>query len=155
MRVYRYERELNGGVRPPLRLIASKDSPASSPMVLCVSKITWSEGGITDGGVPILPFPQLEVTDGWYRMRVEVDEALARAVRRRVIRVGRKIAVVDARVCGPSMCIRPRTDILAAFVSPKRALRHTRSIRSNITKDFRKLVTSRPLARETRVPEKR
>lgn len=67
-------------------------------MVLCISKITWSEGGITDDGVPILPFPQLEVTDGWYRMRAEVDEPLARAIRRKALRVGRKIAVVDARV---------------------------------------------------------
>jgi breast cancer 2 susceptibility protein len=100
--ITRYERELNRGVRPPLRLIANQDSPASSPMVLCVSKVTWIEGGVADDGTILPPFPELEVTDGWYRLRAKVDEPLARAIRRKVIRVGRKIAVVGARVCTPT-----------------------------------------------------
>jgi breast cancer 2 susceptibility protein len=47
----------------------------------------------------VASLPQLEVTDGWYRLRAEVDEPLARAIRRNVIRVGRKIGVIDAKVC--------------------------------------------------------
>ena len=43
--------------------------------------------------------PELEVTDGWYKLRAEVDAPLARAIRRGIIRVGRKIGVVDAKVC--------------------------------------------------------
>ncbi|KAJ7193302.1 hypothetical protein GGX14DRAFT_505977 [Mycena pura] len=96
--LYRYERELNGGVRPPLRCIATQDAPASCPMVLCVSNITWSEAGTTDDGLPIPRHPELEVTDGWYRLRAQVDAPLARAVRRGVIRIGRKIGVVGARL---------------------------------------------------------
>ncbi|KAJ7269415.1 hypothetical protein B0H12DRAFT_1208887 [Mycena haematopus] len=96
--LYRYERELNGGVRPPLRCIATQDAPASCPMVLCVSNITWSEPGMTDDGIPIPPHPELEVTDGWYRLRAQVDAPLARAVRRGAISVGRKIGVVGARL---------------------------------------------------------
>lgn len=42
--------------------------------------------------------PELEVTDGWYRLRAEVDAPLARAIRRGVIRAGRKISVADAKV---------------------------------------------------------
>lgn len=42
--------------------------------------------------------PELEITDGWYRLRVEVDGPLARAIRKGVIRAGRKIGVVDAKV---------------------------------------------------------
>lgn len=95
----RYELELNAGSRPPLRKICTQDAPASSPMVLCVSNITWSAGGITDDGMPIEPHPELEVTDGWYRLRAQVDESLARAVRKGVLRVGRKIGVAGARVC--------------------------------------------------------
>lgn len=94
----RYERELNGGTRPPLRQIATQDAPASCPMVLCVSDITWSPAGLTDNGMPIESHPELEVTDGWYRIRAQVDEPLARAVRKGVIRIGRKIAVAGARV---------------------------------------------------------
>lgn len=89
---------MNGGVRPPLRCVATQDAPASCPMILCVSNITWSEPGMTDDGMPIPPHPELEVTDGWYRLRAQIDAPLARAVRRGVICVGRKIGVVGARV---------------------------------------------------------
>ncbi|KAI0050561.1 hypothetical protein FA95DRAFT_1486944 [Auriscalpium vulgare] len=95
---YRYERELNGGARPALRLITTQDAPASSHMVLCVSNIFWSEGGVDQVGLPIIPHPELEVTDGWYRLRAEVDAPLARAVRKGNLRVGRKIAVAGAKL---------------------------------------------------------
>ncbi|KAJ7610818.1 hypothetical protein FB45DRAFT_941706 [Roridomyces roridus] len=96
--LYRYERELNRGVRPPLRCIAAQDAPASCPMVLCVSNITWSEAAMTEDGMPIPPHPEFELTDGWYRLRAQVDAPLARATRRGLIRVGRKIGVVGARL---------------------------------------------------------
>jgi hypothetical protein len=95
----RYERELNSGCRPPLRQISTRDAPAAFPMVLCVSNIFWSAAGATDDGLRIEPYPELEVTDGWYRLRAQVDLAMARAVRRGIIRVGRKIGMAGARVC--------------------------------------------------------
>ena len=98
----RYERELNSGSRPPLRQIAAQDAPAAFPMVLCVSNIFWSPAGVTDDGLPIEPHPELGVTDGWYRLRAKVDLAMVTAVRKGVIRVGRKIGVAGARVCIPS-----------------------------------------------------
>jgi breast cancer 2 susceptibility protein len=79
-------------------LIAAQDSPASLPMVLCVSNIIWTPGGIDEHGIPDEPIPDVEVTDGWYRMRLEVDEPLLRALRKKRITVGRKLAVVGARV---------------------------------------------------------
>lgn len=45
----RYERELNRGERPPLRKIVATDVASSAPMVLCVSKVTWTEGGGSRG----------------------------------------------------------------------------------------------------------
>lgn len=95
----RYERELNTGSRPPLRKICTQDAPASCPMILCVSGITWSEGGLNEDGLPVLPQPKLEVTDGWYRLRAQIDGSLARAVRNGILKVGRKIAVAGMRVC--------------------------------------------------------
>lgn len=53
---------------------------------------------MTDDGNPIEPHPELEVTDGWYRLRAQVDESLARAIRKGVLRVGRKISVAGARL---------------------------------------------------------
>ncbi|KAH9980761.1 hypothetical protein BJV74DRAFT_897318 [Russula compacta] len=95
---YRYEKELNCGARPALRLITTQDVSASLHMILCVSGISWSESGIGDDGLPVVSHPTLELTDGWYRLRAQADEVLARAARRSVIRVGRKIAV-----CGASL----------------------------------------------------
>ncbi|KAH9964099.1 hypothetical protein BC827DRAFT_49058 [Russula dissimulans] len=93
---YRYEKELNRGARPALRLVTAQDASARLHMVLCVSDITWSRSGMGDDGLPLVPHPTLELTDGWYRLRAQVDEVLARAARRGVIRVGRKIAVSGA-----------------------------------------------------------
>jgi breast cancer 2 susceptibility protein len=67
-------------------------------MILCVLEITWSEGGIGEDGLPPVPHPTLELTNGWYRLRTQVDEVLARAARRGVIRVGRKVSVSGALV---------------------------------------------------------
>ncbi|KAG1757223.1 hypothetical protein EDB19DRAFT_1656380 [Suillus lakei] len=96
--LYRYERDLNGSSRPPLRLITTRDAPAASPMVLCVSNVTWSPAGESDDGFPIPSHPELEVTDGWYRLRARVDKPLARAIRKGHIKIGRKIAVTGARL---------------------------------------------------------
>ncbi|KAI0931562.1 hypothetical protein AcV5_004980 [Taiwanofungus camphoratus] len=96
--IYRYERELNGASRPALRLITTHDAPASCPMVLCISDVIWHEGGMTQDGTQCEPYPELEVTDGWYRLRASVDGPLQRATQRGVIRVGRKIAVAGARL---------------------------------------------------------
>ena len=93
-----YEKELNGGARPALRLIAAQDVSAGLHMILCVSDIVWSGGGMGDDGLPLLPHPSFELTDGWYRLRARVDEVLARAARRGVICVGRKISVSGALV---------------------------------------------------------
>lgn len=93
-----YEKELNCGTRPALRLITAQDVSTGLHMVLCVSGIFWPESGIGDDGLPLVPHPTLELTDGWYRLRTRVDEVLARAARRGVIRVGRKIAVSGASV---------------------------------------------------------
>ena len=67
-------------------------------MVLCVSNVTWSPAGESADGFPIASHPELEVTDGWYRLRARVDQPLARAIRKGHIKTGRKIAVAGARV---------------------------------------------------------
>jgi breast cancer 2 susceptibility protein len=83
-----------------LRLITAQDTPSTSPMILCISNVTWDDRRHTEDGLPSPPHPELEVTDGWYRLRAQVDETLARAIRRGKIRVGRKLEVVGAKVSG-------------------------------------------------------
>ena len=95
--LFRYEREHNAGIRPPFQKIANQDVPACHPMVLCVSDIFWSPG-MTDDGMPIDAHPELEVTDGWYRLKAQIDLPMARAVRKGIIRIGRKFSIAGARV---------------------------------------------------------
>ncbi|KAF8164084.1 BRCA2, oligonucleotide/oligosaccharide-binding, domain 1-domain-containing protein [Pholiota molesta] len=82
---------LNGGSQPPLRKIVNQDVPAAFPMVLCVSNILWPPADDTEDGV-------LKLTDRWYRIRAQVDLPMARAVKRGVIKVGRKIGITGARL---------------------------------------------------------
>lgn len=84
----RYDKELDGGKRPIFRRMVARDGPSTVPMVVCVSAIMEDENGE----------PMLEVTDGWYRLRAEIDAPLARAVKKGAIRVGRKLAICGARV---------------------------------------------------------
>ncbi|KAK7058475.1 hypothetical protein VNI00_002109 [Paramarasmius palmivorus] len=95
--LYRYERELNMGIRPALRRITTQDSPASSPIVLCVSNIIFPLAQEANGRTVELP-PELEVTDGWYKLRAKIDAPLIRAVQKGTIRIGRKLAVAGARL---------------------------------------------------------
>ncbi|KAF5323377.1 hypothetical protein D9611_005592 [Ephemerocybe angulata] len=84
----RYDVELNGAKRPILRKVVCTDSPSTLPMVLCVSAILEGEGG----------HPMLEVTDGWYRIKAQIDAPLARAIQKGAIREGRKLVVSGARL---------------------------------------------------------
>ncbi|KAF8527565.1 hypothetical protein BU17DRAFT_39718 [Hysterangium stoloniferum] len=94
----RYQRELAGSSRPALRLITTQDAPPSGPIVLCISNIFWTDEHIDDAGQSVPAHPELEITDGWYRLRAKVDESLARAARNKVLRTGRKIACSGARL---------------------------------------------------------
>ncbi|KAH9923670.1 uncharacterized protein B0H18DRAFT_1014556 [Fomitopsis serialis] len=96
--LYRYERELNSASRPPLRLITTHDAPATCPMVLCVTSITWHDGPRDEDGSTSDRWADVEMTDGWYRIRVAVDDPIERAINRGHIRPGRKLAIQNARL---------------------------------------------------------
>lgn len=106
----RYERDLNSSSRPPLRLVTTRDASAESPMVLCISDIIWPAGGPEGDNAAVQTYPELEVTDGWYRLRARIDAPLARGVRKGKIKIGRKIAVAGAKVSSAVL-----NDVLAAF----------------------------------------
>ncbi|BGP23403.1 breast cancer 2 susceptibility protein [Rhodotorula toruloides] len=96
---YRYEREVNRAERPAIKRIQEQDSPASLPMVLCVSQILWDEpSDESDVNPDALVIVGLELTDGWYRIRTSVDHTLKNACERGKIVVGSKIAVMGAKL---------------------------------------------------------
>lgn len=79
-------------------------------MVLCISDIIWPVNGSEENVAPAQTRPELEVTDGWYRLRARIDAPLARGVRKGKIKIGRKIAVAGAKV-SPAIL----SDMLAPF----------------------------------------
>lgn len=96
----KYKKEIEDGVRPPLRVIASGDKTPEAPMVLLVTDILDRDPktGLSVHETKI----EIEVSDGWYRLRATIDGPLRRAVRQGKIRVGRKIAVTGSKV---SICL--------------------------------------------------
>ncbi|KAG8905976.1 hypothetical protein FRC01_008184 [Tulasnella sp. 417] len=76
-------------------------------MVLCVCGVTPGENTVTDQGEVLEGLPTLDVTDGWYKLRATVDDALARAVKRGLIKVGTKLAISGAKFQGGKDGIEP------------------------------------------------
>ncbi|KAJ3837344.1 hypothetical protein F5878DRAFT_219187 [Lentinula raphanica] len=92
--LYRYEREMNLGIRAPFHLITTQDHPSTAPMVLCISDIIWPQASSSNANLP----PQLELTDGWYRLRAQIDLSMVNAIKRGKLRIGRKIAVMGCKL---------------------------------------------------------
>jgi breast cancer 2 susceptibility protein len=90
LQLSRYEREVNHAHRSAIKIIQERDAPSTRPMVLCVCAIVDSNGPEHA--------PELDLTDGWYRIRATYDGALAKAVDKGTIKIGSKIAISGARV---------------------------------------------------------
>ncbi|KAG9314109.1 hypothetical protein JVU11DRAFT_4892 [Chiua virens] len=112
--MYRYERDLNGSSRPPFRLITTRDASAESPMILCISDIILPPNGSGEDFPRVSILPELEVTDGWYRLRARIDAPLARGIKKGKIKIGRKIAVVGAKLSAER---KEGCEILEAYAS--------------------------------------
>nr|XP_031857611.1 uncharacterized protein CI109_007006 [Kwoniella shandongensis]KAA5524683.1 hypothetical protein CI109_007006 [Kwoniella shandongensis] len=106
--IYRYEREFGAAQRPILRRVQEHDSSPSLPMVLIVWAIHHTvddEKGQTR--------TYLELSDGWYRIRAQIDECLSRAIAKGKIKVGRKLALTGAKLESGA----DGADVLEAFNS--------------------------------------
>ncbi|KZV96393.1 hypothetical protein EXIGLDRAFT_833637 [Exidia glandulosa HHB12029] len=95
---HRYKREFVDGARPALRAVLERDANASAPMVLCVSAISWTERKKLEDGTFSEPCVELELTDGWYFVRAQVDEAMTRGIKRNMLKVGRKLSCQGAKL---------------------------------------------------------
>ncbi|GJN87357.1 hypothetical protein Rhopal_000306-T1 [Rhodotorula paludigena] len=108
---YRYEREINRAERSAIKRIQEQDSPASLPLVLCVSQIRWDDTpddeAAVDGGLQVIV--GLELTDGWYRIRTNVDKTLQSACQRGKLVIGSKVAIMGAKliISGNSTSLAP------------------------------------------------
>ncbi|KAL5533656.1 hypothetical protein ACEPAG_116 [Sanghuangporus baumii] len=96
----RHDKEFGKGARPALRLITTGDAPAASPLVLVVTAVLFSQEQLLgkNGKVVRDASAEIEVSDGWYRLRALLDASLSRAVARGVIKPGRKLAIAGAKL---------------------------------------------------------
>ncbi|XP_070391409.1 breast cancer type 2 susceptibility protein homolog isoform X3 [Dermacentor albipictus] len=94
---YRYDIEIDNSCRSALRKIYERDDVPSKALVLCVSALECKE----DGAV------QLELTDGWYSIRAELDEPLSRLASTGHLFVGLKLLTSGAELVGSAEACAP------------------------------------------------
>ncbi|CUE72332.1 BRCA2-like protein, putative [Bodo saltans] len=95
--VQRFNREYIDGHRSIIRRIAEKDTQSTALMVLCVTNTSLQER----------PGPHqstIEVTDGWYFARCNLDLPLSQFVQDGLIAVGDKLMVWGAASCRDDAC---------------------------------------------------
>lgn len=94
-------------------------------MTLCVSNIFWPQKTESQAAHAsksdqnrrfVSTLPEIELTDGWYRLRAEIDPTLEKAIGRGVLRVGRKLWLATARLKRTGKDVE---DVLEAYDSCK------------------------------------
>jgi breast cancer 2 susceptibility protein len=83
-----------------VKRIQEQDSSSTLPLVLVVSQVRWGDPNETEeqSESAELSIIGLELTDGWYRIRANIDLTLKSACERGKIVVGTKLAITGARV---------------------------------------------------------
>lgn len=105
---YRYEREYILAERSCIKRIQERDSGPGGPMTLVVSQIFFEQRqiapqpGAPEGEEPVLAPVAcgLELSDGWYRIKANLDDVLYRAEFFGRLRSGTKIQIQGARLEG-------------------------------------------------------
>ncbi|KAL8517175.1 hypothetical protein ACS0TY_015404 [Phlomoides rotata] len=103
---YRYEREVNHGHRSSIKKILDGDAPPSSMMVLCISSV--GDNHDHKGGNQSFPSEEgghgntstIELTDGWYSLKAQLDVMLSQKVASGKLFLGQKLRICGAKLCG-------------------------------------------------------
>ncbi|PIN01752.1 DNA recombinational repair protein BRCA2 [Handroanthus impetiginosus] len=102
----RYEREVNHGHRSAIKKILDGDAPPSSMMVLCISSVgqnhdpKFAHQSVSlevDGNHRA---SEIELTDGWYCVKAQLDELLSRKLASGKLFLGQKLRIWGAKLCG-------------------------------------------------------
>ncbi|KAM8803144.1 breast cancer type 2 susceptibility protein [Rhynchonycteris naso] len=108
---YRYDIEIDRSQRSALKKIMERDDTAAKTLVLCVSEILSPNASLPETsnrktrGVDTGKAAIVELTDGWYAVKAQLDAPLSALVQRGRLAVGQKIITHGAELVGsPNAC---------------------------------------------------
>ncbi|XP_036027806.1 breast cancer type 2 susceptibility protein [Onychomys torridus] len=108
---YRYDVEIDSSSRSALKKILERDDTAAKTLVLCVSdvispstSVSETSGSKSSGADP-KSLDTIELTDGWYAVKAQLDPPLVALVKSGRLTVGQKIITYGAELVGsPDAC---------------------------------------------------
>uniref|UniRef100_A0A4X1TE88 Tower domain-containing protein n=1 Tax=Sus scrofa TaxID=9823 RepID=A0A4X1TE88_PIG len=107
---YRYDMEIDRSRRSAIKKIMERDDTAAKTLVLCVSEIALGTN-ITEtrsnktNSVDTTKVAMVELTDGWYAIKAQLDPPLSALLKNGRLTVGQKIIIHGAELVGsPDAC---------------------------------------------------
>ncbi|XP_021122166.1 breast cancer type 2 susceptibility protein isoform X2 [Heterocephalus glaber] len=108
---YRYDMEVDRNRRSSLKKIMERDDTAAKTLVLCVSDIVSSNTNTSEtssnktSGADTKKVAAIELTDGWYAVKAQLDPPLLAFLKNGRLGVGQKIIIHGAELVGsPDAC---------------------------------------------------
>ncbi|XP_068383077.1 breast cancer type 2 susceptibility protein isoform X5 [Eschrichtius robustus] len=108
---YRYDMEIDRSRRSAIKKIMERDDTAAKTLVLCVSEIISLSTNISEtsssktNSMDTTKVATVELTDGWYAIKAQVDPPLLALLKNSRLTVGQKIIIHGAELVGsPDAC---------------------------------------------------
>uniref|UniRef100_A0A8C9C9P7 BRCA2 DNA repair associated n=1 Tax=Phocoena sinus TaxID=42100 RepID=A0A8C9C9P7_PHOSS len=108
---YRYDMEIDRSRRSAIKKIMERDDTAAKTLVLCVSEIISLSTNISEtsssktNSMDTTKAAVVELTDGWYAIKAQVDPPLLALLKNSRLTVGQKIIIHGAELVGsPDAC---------------------------------------------------
>ncbi|XP_059936104.1 breast cancer type 2 susceptibility protein isoform X1 [Mesoplodon densirostris] len=108
---YRYDMEIDRSRRSAIKKIMERDDTAAKTLVLCVSEIISLSTNISEtsssktNSMDTTKVAVVELTDGWYAIKAQVDPPLLALLKNSRLTVGQKIIIHGAELVGsPDAC---------------------------------------------------
>ncbi|XP_011920021.1 PREDICTED: breast cancer type 2 susceptibility protein isoform X1 [Cercocebus atys] len=108
---YRYDMEIDRSRRSAIKKIMERDDTAAKTLVLCVSDIISLSANISEtssnktSSADTQKVAIIELTDGWYAVKAQLDPPLLAVLKNGRLTVGQKIIVHGAELVGsPDAC---------------------------------------------------
>uniref|UniRef100_A0A671DN47 BRCA2 DNA repair associated n=1 Tax=Rhinolophus ferrumequinum TaxID=59479 RepID=A0A671DN47_RHIFE len=108
---YRYDMEIDRSRRSAIKKIMERDDTAAKALVLCVSEIIPSSTNLSEtsgsktSSVETNRAAAVELTDGWYAVKAQLDPPLSALLQSGRLAVGQKVITYGAELVGsPDAC---------------------------------------------------